>query len=119
MEYQIVDVEYDDGITDVARIIRDELDFYVISPLEYSGNFCKFDEEYIAVPKESISGFYDTTDLEDTGLFRKLSNGVYESLDESDPDFEYDEEIEVLTDALAQIRLENDEEKLKEMMRDL
>lgn len=92
MEYQIVDVEYDDGITDVARIIRDELDFYVISTLEYSGNFCKFDEEYIAVPKESISGFYDTTDLEDTGLFRKLSNGVYESLDESDPDFEYDED---------------------------
>ena len=45
-----------------------------------------------AVPKESIAGFYDTIELEDTGLFRKLTNDVYESLDESDPEFEYDDD---------------------------
>ena len=92
MQYQIVDVEYEDGFVEVARIMRDEIDFFIISPLEQVGNFYKFDDEYIAVPKESIAGFYDTIDLEDTGLFRKLTNDVYESLDESDPEFEYDDD---------------------------
>jgi hypothetical protein len=78
--------------------MRDEIDFFIISPLEQVGNFYKFDDEYIAVPKESIAGFYDTIDLEDTGLFRKLTNDVYESLDESDPEFEYDDDASSSSD---------------------
>jgi len=38
--------------------------------------------------KDSVSGFYDTTDLENTGLYEKLKNGMYTEVDESD--FEYE-----------------------------
>jgi hypothetical protein len=38
--------------------------------------------------KDSVSGFYDTTDLENTGLYEKLKNGMYAEVDESD--FEYE-----------------------------
>ena len=33
MQYQIIDVEYEDGFVEIARIIRDEIDFFIISPL--------------------------------------------------------------------------------------
>ena len=38
--------------------------------------------------KDAVSGFYDTTNLENTGLYEKLKNGMYTEVDESD--FEYE-----------------------------
>ena len=45
-------------------------------------------EETTTIMKDAVSGFYDTTDLENTGLYEKLKNGMYAEVDESD--FEYE-----------------------------
>ena len=90
MENQIVDVDYEDGVTSIAKIIKDIGTDYEVAILEYYGdgewNFNI--EEIDTVPKDAISGFYDTTNLEDTGLYEKLKNGMYMEIDDSD--FEYE-----------------------------
>jgi hypothetical protein len=90
MEKQIVDVDYEDGLTCIAKILKDMGTDCEVAILEYYGdgewNFNK--EETDIISKDSISGFYDTTKLEDTGLYEKLKNGMYTEIDNSD--FEYE-----------------------------
>ena len=90
MERQIIDVDFDDGYTSIARILRDVPSEYEVALLEYYGDGeWDFDtEETTTIMKDSVSGFYDTTDLENTGLYEKLKNGMYVEVDESD--FEYE-----------------------------
>tara|TARA_X000000368_G_C22968174_1_gene684184 strand:+ start:427 stop:762 length:336 start_codon:yes stop_codon:yes gene_type:complete len=91
MERQIVDIEYDDGTRCIARIIKDLGTELQISTLEYHGyETWKFSEELEIVPRESISGFYDTMCLDDTGLFEQLKNGMYATVDPSDTEYEPD-----------------------------
>ena len=90
MENQIIDVEYEDGIVSIAKIIKDRDSEYDIALMRYYGDDeWNFDmEDLETIPKDSVSGFYDTTKLENTGLYEKLINGMYVEVDESD--FEYE-----------------------------
>ena len=73
METQIIDVDFDDGFKSIAKIIKDCYNEYEVALLEYYGDGeWDFDtEETTTIMKESVSGFYDTTDLENTGLYEK------------------------------------------------
>jgi len=90
METQIIDVDFDDGFKSIAKIVKDFYNEYEVALLEYYGDGeWDFDtEETTTIMKDSVSGFYDTTNLENTGLYEKLKNGMYVELDESD--FEYE-----------------------------
>jgi len=90
MENQIIDVDFEDGFKSIAKIVKDDQGEYEVALLEYYGDGeWDFDtEEPILITKDSVSGFYDTTDLENTGLYEKLKNGMYVEVDESD--FEYE-----------------------------
>ena len=90
MENQIIDIEFEDGIISIAKIVKERETEYEVALLEYYGDGeWDFDtEEPILITKDSVSGFYDTTDLENTGLYEKLKNGMYVEVDESD--FEYE-----------------------------
>ena len=88
MENQIVDIEYEDGMTRIARIVKDLGTEFEISTLEYYGyDTWSFNDDVESVPRESVSGFYDTMFLENTGLYEKLKNGMYASIDTSDTDY--------------------------------
>ena len=90
METQIIDVDFEDGFKSIAKIVKDGQSEYEVVLLEYYGDGeWDFDtEEPILITKDSVSGFYDTTDLENTGFYEKLKNGMYVEVDESD--FEYE-----------------------------
>ena len=61
---------------------------YLVSILDYCGyELWDFDEDLISVPKESVSGFYDTKDLEQTGLYEMTKTGLYEMIDLSDTEY--------------------------------
>tara|TARA_X000000368_G_scaffold61649_1_gene43509 strand:+ start:1921 stop:2247 length:327 start_codon:yes stop_codon:yes gene_type:complete len=88
MENQIVDIEFEDGISSIAQIRKDLGSEYLVSILDYCGyELWDFDEDLITVPKESVSGFYDTTNLEHTGLYEQLRNGSYTLVDHSDDEY--------------------------------
>lgn len=90
MERQIVDIEYDDGHIRIAKIVEDLGTEYKVSLLEYYGyELWKFDDdgECEIVSKDSVSGFYDTSLLETTGLYEKLENGFYTPVDLSDTEY--------------------------------
>tara|TARA_B100000427_G_C15503926_1_gene593135 strand:+ start:1945 stop:2280 length:336 start_codon:yes stop_codon:yes gene_type:complete len=91
MERQIVDIEYDDGHIRIAKIVEDLGTEYKVSLLEYYGyELWKFDDddgECEIVSKDSVSGFYDTTLLETTGLYERLENGFYTPVDLSDTEY--------------------------------
>jgi|TARA_B100001142_G_scaffold243989_1_gene243177 hypothetical protein len=91
MENQLIDVEYEDGFSSIAKILKDfNNDEYEIASLEYYGDGeWDFDiDETSIIKKNSVSGFYDTTKLEATGLYEKNINGMYSELNESDDEFE-------------------------------
>jgi len=80
----IVDVHCEDDTIQIARIEREEREMYVISFLERSKNgIYNFSTELEAVPKESISGYYDVENLQDTNLYVKVPSG-YELIDDSE-----------------------------------
>jgi hypothetical protein len=85
----VIDVEYEDGTVNIAKIVSDENTEYMVKPLvnvyDYVYKFSRFPH---SIPKEAVAGFYDTTNLEDTGLFSKIDDTYYESLDTSDCDYE-------------------------------
>ncbi len=84
----IVDVHCDDGTTQLARIVHNCAITYSVQFLEknkyHMYDFANTDE---VISKESISGFYDTDDLESTLLYTKVMNG-YELVDDSE-DLDY------------------------------
>ncbi len=93
MNGQIVDVEYEEGLVDLYKIISTQDETYTVKPLVYDAEIFlyKFSHYTHQVPIDSISGFYDTTDLTETGRFVKEGDTIYNrSLDDSDPVYEYD-----------------------------
>jgi len=90
MEGQIVDVEYEDQQVDMCKIIAQHTDHYTVKPLVYDPDkyLYKFSHYTFQVPVESVSGFYDTTDIEDTGQYIKVDSVHYRSVEESDPEYE-------------------------------
>ena len=91
MENQIIDVDFDDGYTSIAIILKDDYSDYEVALLEYyGGGEWNFDtEDTISIKKDCVSGFYDTIKLECTGLYEKLTNGMYAEMEEDD-DFEFE-----------------------------
>ena len=80
----IVDVTCEDDTIQIARIIREDGDNYVINFLEPKRrSVYDFSSNVETVPKDTISGFYDVDNLEDTGLYYKVGDG-YELIDDSD-----------------------------------
>jgi len=81
----IVDVQCDDGTTQIARIVLESNDdTYTVNFLEKNKyrlyDFVNINE---IINKGSISGFYDTDELEKTQLYMKNING-YELIDDSE-----------------------------------
>ena len=103
----IVDVTCEDDTIQIARIIHEHSDMYAINFLELKKpGVYDFSKDTELVPKDSVSGFYDVNNLEDTGLYYKSGNG-YELVDDSeDEDYtcsdseesESDEDDESLVD---------------------
>ena len=84
----LVDVECEDGTTQIAQIVEDKGDTCSVRFLErVKSNLYEFTKTDDVVEKNSISVFYDTDDLEKTLLYVKVGNG-YELIDDSeDEDF--------------------------------
>lgn len=101
MERQIVDVEYQDGTCEIAQIVSDLGNGYSVRVLDYDRRcgLYYFSDETLLIPKDSISGFYDTTSLIETGLYREYDDTYYELVDESDPDVVYDSSDESESDS--------------------
>lgn len=108
MEGQLVDIEYENGTTKLVRIVKDEPEHFIVTPLiQTSGGLFRFSSHPHIAPKESVSGFYDTKELDDTGIYKKIDNIYYEYIETSDSDcdyeydseFDYDSESEVSLDA--------------------
>jgi hypothetical protein len=87
----IVDVICDDDTVQIAQIITEDEHSYGVLFLNKKKDVYKFSDEITIVPKESVGGFYDVNNLEETGLYVMTSKG-YELIDDSeDEDFEYSE----------------------------
>jgi hypothetical protein len=110
MDNQIVDVQFEDGTVSICQIIDQVGSDYIVSELicKRDGT-CKFSDDTCPVAKDAVCGFYDVTKLEDTELFRRVSGNVYETIYDSDEDYEAstDEDIESESD----ISLDDDEEE--------
>ena len=80
----IVDVYCEDDTVQLARIIEENDDSYIVQFLEKNKHSVyDFSEEGVTISKDSVSGFYDTNDLQETNLYMKVQHG-YELLDDSD-----------------------------------
>ena len=88
MKNQLIDVVLQDNVISLARVLEDMGPTLTVQLLKKNKKdiyeFTEYPEE---IPRESISGFYDTDDLEKTGLFIKTEYG-YEEVSESDSDYE-------------------------------
>jgi hypothetical protein len=85
----LVDIACDDDTTQIARIKKDDGAACTVNFLEKRSNstYC-FSIEDEVVTKDTISGYYDVEQLEDTGLFILIRDGVYTFYDEDeDSDF--------------------------------
>jgi len=89
----IVDIDCEDGTTQIARTVLENTDTYIVNFLERNKfKLYDFVDQEEEVNKSSVSGFYDVDNLEDTDLFVKTHNG-YELIDDSeDEDYECSEE---------------------------
>lgn len=84
----IVDVRCEDDTIQIARIVDEHSDSYSITFLEPKGHgVYDFSSETELIPKESISGFYDTEMLEDTDLYMKVQGGYVLMDDSEDEDY--------------------------------
>lgn len=80
----IVDVACEDGTTQIARTVLENQDSYIVNFLEKNKyNFYDFVDDNEIIIKDSVSGFYDVDELEDTHLYVKVPQG-YERIDDSD-----------------------------------
>ena len=88
MKNQLIDVVLQDNVISLARVLEDMGPTLMVQFLKKNKKdvyeFAEYPEE---IPRESIAGFYDTDNLEDTGLYIKTEYG-YEEISESDSDYE-------------------------------
>jgi hypothetical protein len=98
----IVDVNCEDDTIQIARIVDEHSDSYSITFLEPKRHgVYNFSSETELVPKESISGFYDTEMLEDTDLYTKVQGGYVLMDDSEDEDFTCSESDESESESLV------------------
>ena len=94
----IVDVAFEDGSVSMCRVLQELNDYeYLVEEFVCRRNgTCKFSGETQTISKDAVCGYYDVMNVEDTGLYKKVSEGVYESIYDSDEDYEMssDEESE-------------------------
>lgn len=80
----IIDVQCDDDTIQIARIVSETSDTYSVQFLEKNEHrMYDFSDTVEVINKDSVSGFYDTDDLEKTHLYAKGPNG-YELIDDSE-----------------------------------
>ena len=110
----IIDVKCDDGTTQIARTVLETDTTYTVNFLEKNKyhlyDFVNINE---VINKESVSGFYDTDDLEKTHLYAKNPNG-YELVDDSEDEDYTCSESESECDSESDVSLidEDDDEDL-------
>jgi hypothetical protein len=112
MKNQLIDVVLSEDVVSLARIIEDLGTSVKVQILNKNhGGIYIFDEEEEHVPKEAICGYYDTDDLEKTGLYIRTRFG-YEQVSESDSDYEpnEDDDDDESCDSLSLSVEENDDE---------
>ena len=112
MKNQLIDVVLSEDVVSLARIVEDLGTSVKVQILNknHDGIYI-FDEEEEHVPKEAICGYYDTDDLEKTGLYIRTRFG-YEQVSESDSDYEpsEDDDDDESCDSLSLSDEETDEE---------
>ena len=114
MEGQLIDVEYVDGYTEICKIREICGNSYKVCTLSYDDDqyAYKWSDDQHTIPREAVSGFYDVSELEDTGDYVKRADGIYyDCLTDSDVDFdlEYDSE-ETDDDSESEISLYDEQE---------
>ena len=84
MTGMIVDVQCDDHSIQIAKIVKDSGDLCSVKFLEriHSSVF-NFSDRVEMIERDSISGFYDVENLEDTGIYVHTQRG-YELIDDSE-----------------------------------
>jgi len=82
----IVDIQFEDGGVSIAKILSEIEDNYEVCFLlkDLDRDLYYFDTQSEMVPKESVSGFYDVNNLEDTALYTRVDDKYYETGDDSD-----------------------------------
>jgi hypothetical protein len=109
MERQIVDIEYEDGSQHIGQIYKDLGNNFSVNFLGYAGDgLWDFDGDYDLVPRESISGFYDATRLQDTGLYEITKNGYYVEVDSSDDEYVLPSDSDSDSDSGSDVSLEDE-----------
>jgi hypothetical protein len=112
MKNQLIDVVLSEDVVSLARVIEDLGTSVKVQILNknHDGIYI-FDEEEEHVPKDAICGYYDTDDLEKTGLYVRTRFG-YEQVSESDSDYEpsEDDDDDESCDSLSLSDEEIDEE---------
>ena len=112
MKNQLIDVVLSEDVVSLARVIEDLGTSVKVQILNknHDGIYI-FDEEEEHVPKDAICGYYDTDDLEKTGLYVRTRFG-YEQVSESDSDYEpsQDDDDDESCDSLSLSDEETDEE---------
>lgn len=94
----LIDVEYEDGDVNIAKIVADAGNEFLVKALVNVSGLFRFSRHSHTIPKESIAGFYDTTELEETRMFAKLDDTYYEHLETSDSDYDTDSDMDSDTD---------------------
>lgn len=111
MKKQLIDIVLRDNIISLARILEDMGDTLIVQLLKKNKKdvyeFAEYPEE---IPRESISGYYDTDDLEKTGLYIKTEYG-YEEVSESDADYDPDETYSSESESLSDEELDETQDE--------
>lgn len=95
----IIDVEFEDGTTQIAKVVSEMEDHYTVHFLEQTlDKIYRFSTEDEEIMKESVSGFYDVENLEETDLYAKCQDGYVLLDDSEDEDYEYSDEDETEDD---------------------
>ena len=98
----IVDVHCEDDTIQIARIVHEHSGMYAINFLESKRRgIYDFSNETELVPKESISGFYDKDNLDETNLYMKVQGGYVLLDDSEDEDFTCSESDESESESLV------------------
>lgn len=101
----IVDVNCEDETVQIAKIEHEHPGANIVAVRflkRIRGDLYNFSEEVESISSDSISGFYDVDNLEDTGLYVRAPGG-YTLVDESeDEDFSYSETDESESESLVE-----------------
>ena len=95
----LVDIECEDGAIMLARILHTHDEGVMVQFLEETRtpDIFKFNKEKTFIPKESITGYYDTDDLTQAG-YTEVGDGKYTTIDS---DYEPSEEDETEEESLC------------------